>query len=71
MSLHLKLHDRVSWNTPQGITHGEIVRVISSRIEVDGRTVDASEDDPHYEVQSEKSGKRAVHRGDALTRSKG
>ncbi|MFM0718104.1 DUF2945 domain-containing protein [Paraburkholderia strydomiana] len=27
---------------------------------------DASESDPHYEVESEKSGKHAVHRSDAL-----
>jgi hypothetical protein len=35
---------------------------------VEGRTVNASKSDPHYEVESEKSGKRAVHRGDALHR---
>lgn len=70
MSEHFKPHDRVSWNTPQGVTHGKIVRVISSRTSVDGRTVDASKDDPHYEVESDKSGKHAVHRGDALHRQK-
>ena len=68
MPTHLKLHDRVSWNTPQGVTHGRIVRVISTRETIDGRTVAASKSDPHYEVESEKSGKRAVHRGDALER---
>jgi hypothetical protein len=66
----LKLHDRVSWNTPQGVTHGKIVRVISTRETVDGRIVDGSKSDPHYEVESEKSGKHAVHRGDALKRLK-
>jgi hypothetical protein len=66
MSTHLKTHDRVSWNTPQGMTTGKIVRVISTHTEVDGRTVAASKTDLHYEVESEKSGKRAVHRADAL-----
>jgi hypothetical protein len=70
MSQHLKSGDRVSWNTPQGVTHGKVVRVISTHTTVDGRTVDASTADPHYEVQSEKSGKHAVHRGDALHRLK-
>jgi hypothetical protein len=70
MSTPLKLHDRVSWNTPQGLTQGKIVRVISTHTTVDGRTVDASKSDPHYEVESEKSGKHAVHRGDALRRLK-
>ncbi|ASL43037.1 hypothetical protein bAD24_I06085 [Burkholderia sp. AD24] len=70
MTQHLKLHDRVSWNTPQGLTHGKIVRVISTHTSVDGRTVDASASDPHYEVESDKSGKHAVHRGEALQRFK-
>jgi hypothetical protein len=68
MTQPLKLHDRVSWNTPQGLTHGKIVRVISTHTAVDGRTVDASPSDPHYEVESDKSGKHAVHRGEALRR---
>ncbi|WP_144108363.1 DUF2945 domain-containing protein [Paraburkholderia sp. BCC1886] len=68
MSGHLKVHDRVSWNTPQGMTHGKVVRVISTHTSVDGHTVDASKDDPQYEVESEKSGKHAVHRGAALKR---
>lgn len=71
MTQAFKLHDRVSWNTPQGLTHGKVVRVISTHTTVDGRTVDASVDDPYYEVESDKSGKHAVHRGDALQRYKG
>ncbi|MFM0646809.1 DUF2945 domain-containing protein [Paraburkholderia bryophila] len=70
MNPPLKLHDRVSWNTPQGLTHGKIVRVISTHTSVDGRTVDASASDRHYEVESDKSGKHAVHRGEALRRFK-
>ena len=70
MSQHLKPEDRVSWNTPQGMTHGRVVRVISAPTTVDGRTVNASKTDPHYEVESEKSGKHAVHRGDALHKMK-
>ncbi|MFM0738895.1 DUF2945 domain-containing protein [Paraburkholderia xenovorans] len=66
MSTSFKTGDRVSWNTPQGLTHGKVVRVISTNTTVDGRTVDASKSEPHYEVASEKSGKHAVHRGDAL-----
>jgi hypothetical protein len=68
MSHSLKLHDHVSWNTPQGETTGRIVRVISERTKVDGHAINASHDDPHYEVESDKSGKHAVHKGDALKR---
>ena len=66
MSSHLKTGDRVSWNTPQGMTTGHIVRAITTHTELDGHTVAASKDDVHYEVESEKSGKRAVHRAEAL-----
>ncbi|WP_244849194.1 DUF2945 domain-containing protein [Caballeronia sp. SL2Y3] len=66
MSRSLKVHDHVSWNTPQGETTGRVVRVISERTTLDGHTVNASKDDPHYEVESDKSGKRAVHKSNAL-----
>ena len=48
------------------MTTGKIVRAITTHMELDGHTVAASKDDVHYEVQSEKSGKRAVHRAEAL-----
>ncbi|MGI4816215.1 MAG: DUF2945 domain-containing protein [Janthinobacterium lividum] len=61
-----KLHDKVSWNSPQGPTHGQVVRIITQHLDLDGHTVAATPDDPHYEVQSDKSGRHAVHRGEAL-----
>lgn len=60
--------DRVRWNTPQGETHGEVVEKVTSRTQVEGQELAASEDDPRYIVRSEKSGKTAGHRPDALTR---
>lgn len=60
--------DKVKWNTPQGETHGEVVEVVTERTEVKGQTLDASEDDPRYIVESAKSGERAGHTGDALTK---
>ncbi|SPB13327.1 hypothetical protein NOV72_00625 [Caballeronia novacaledonica] len=68
MSKSFKLHDHVRWNTPQGETTGHIVRIVTGRTTLDGHTVNASHDDPHFEVESDKSGKRAVHKADALTR---
>jgi hypothetical protein len=44
------------------------VRIVTERTTLDGHTVNASRDDPHFEVESDKSGKRAVHKADALTR---
>jgi hypothetical protein len=68
MSKSFKVHDHVSWNTPQGETTGHVVRVITERTKLDGHQINASSDDPHFEVESDKSGKRAVHKGDALKR---
>ncbi|GAB5094983.1 hypervirulence associated TUDOR domain-containing protein [Caballeronia sp. HLA56] len=68
MTQSLKLHDHVSWNTPQGETTGHVVKAIHERTTVDGHTVNASKSDPHYEVESDKSGKHAVHKAEALKR---
>jgi len=71
MSHELKVNDRVSWKTPQGETHGHVTRVITERAKVDGHVVAASPSDPSYEVESDKSGKRAVHKASALHKSRG
>ena len=60
--------DKVEWNTPQGMTTGTVVRKLTAETEVAGRTVAASEDDPRYVVESEKSGKEAAHKPSALTK---
>ena len=58
--------DKVEWNTPQGKTQGEIKEKLTSRTEVGGQTVAASDDDPRYLVASDKSGKEAAHKPDSL-----
>ena len=58
--------DQVEWNTPQGKTRGKIKKKFTSRTEVSGQTVAASEDDPRYLVESEKSGKESAHKPSAL-----
>ena len=60
--------DRVEWNTPQGKTQGKVKKKLTSRTEVGGQTVAASEDHPRYLVESEKSGKEAAHKPVALTK---
>ena len=58
--------DTVEWNTPQGKTRGTVKEKLTSRTEVGGQTVAASEDDPRYLVESAKSGKEAADKPDAL-----
>lgn len=60
--------DIVEWNTPQGKTRGKVKRKLTSSTQVGGRKVNASEDDPRYLVESEKSGKEAAHKPHALTK---
>ncbi len=58
--------DHVTWNSHGSTTEGTVERVITSDTEASGRTVRASEDEPQYEVRSEKSGRTAVHKPGAL-----
>ena len=61
--------DKVEWNTPQGKTRGTVKKKLTSRTQVGGQTVAASEDDPRYLVESEESGKEAAHKPDALEKT--
>ena len=66
MAQEFKEGDKVEWNTPQGKTRGVVKEKLTSRTEVGGQTVAASDDDPRYLVESEKSGKEAAHKPNAL-----
>ncbi len=61
--------DRVKWNTPQGETYGKVKKRLTSTTEVGGQKVDASDDDPRYLVESEKSGNEAAHKPDSLSKA--
>ncbi len=60
--------DKVEWNTPQGKTRGKVKKKLTSDTEIGGQKITASEDDPRYLVESERSGKEAAHKPDALTK---
>jgi hypothetical protein len=60
--------DTVEWNTPQGKTRGTVKKKLTSDTEVGGQRITDSEDDPRYLVESEKSGKEAAHKPDALNK---
>ena len=66
MSDELAEGDHVRWKSHGGTAEGTVERKITSDTEASGRTVRASEDDPQYEVKSEKSGRTAVHKPGAL-----
>ena len=58
--------DHVSWQSHGTTTEGTVQRKITKETEASGRTVKASEDEPQYEVESDKSGRTAVHKPGAL-----
>jgi hypothetical protein len=69
MTKTFKQGDRVSWNTSQGTTHGKVVKKLTSDTKISDHQVRASEDDPQYLVESEKTGARAAHKPDALKKT--
>ena len=60
--------DHVSWNSEAGRVHGTIVRVVTSAIHFKGYTVHASDDEPQYEIKSDKTDHIAMHKGSALAK---
>ncbi|MFJ8804141.1 DUF2945 domain-containing protein [Streptomyces sp. NPDC102487] len=62
--------DKVSWKSHGETVSGTVKRKVTERTEAAGRTVDASHAEPQYEVESDKTGRSAVHKPEAL-RKKG
>ena len=58
--------DAVSWNTPQGPTHGKAVEKRTKEFEFEGQKFKADADEPYWIVESEKSGKKAAHKESTL-----
>jgi Hypervirulence associated proteins TUDOR domain len=58
--------DHVEWKSHGGTAEGKVKEKITEDTEAGGRTVRASDDDPQYLVESEKSGGEAVHKPGAL-----
>nr|WP_199349687.1 DUF2945 domain-containing protein [Nostoc flagelliforme] len=61
-----KKGDRVEWNTSQGKTIGKVVKKLTSPTDIKEHHIAASEDNPEYLVESDRTGKQAAHKPDAL-----
>ncbi|WP_129841998.1 DUF2945 domain-containing protein [Streptomyces sp. RFCAC02] len=62
----LRKGDRVWWSSHGSEAVGRVERQFTEPTEAAGRKVKASPDEPQYQVRSEKSGGRAVHKRGAL-----
>ena len=58
--------DDVTWHSHGHTVHGTVVRKVTSETDAGGRHVKASKDDPQFVVESDKTGKQAVHKPSAL-----
>ena len=58
--------DEVTWRSHGQTVRGTVRKKITERTEAAGRTVDASSEEPQYEVESDKTGRTAVHKPEAL-----
>jgi len=67
--MSLRVGSKVSWNTSQGTTHGKVVEKKTKDFTLDGQHFTASDDDPRWVVESDKTGKRAAHTSSALDES--
>ena len=68
MSKDLGKGDSVTWQSHGQNVHGTVEKKITERTSAAGRTVDASSDEPQYQVKSGKTGREAVHKPGALHR---
>ena len=66
MTKELKSGDKVEWDSSGGHSTGKVVKKQTAPTTIKGHKVAASKDDPQYIVKSDKSGKEAAHKPDAL-----
>ena len=69
MAKNLKKGDRVGRDSSGGHSVGKVVKKLTSPTKIKGHKVAASKDKPEFLVESDKSGKRAAHKADALTKA--
>ena len=67
----MKIGDKVSWDTSQGRTQGKIVEKKTKDFQLAKQKFTASDDEPKFVVESDKTGARAAHDPSALHALKG
>ena len=66
MTRKFKIGDHVRWNSEAGYVNGRIIRLHTKDTEYKGHPRHASEDDPQYEIKSDKTEHVAMHKGSSL-----
>ncbi|MFE6039978.1 DUF2945 domain-containing protein [Streptomyces sp. NPDC056452] len=60
----------MTWKSHGQDVAGKVTRKHTERTRAAGRTVDASKEDPQYEVESDRTGRSAVHKPGALRKKR-
>lgn len=71
MSTEFAVGDHVSWNSEAGRVSGTITKVHTADFDYKGHRRRASEDEPQYEIASDKTDHIAAHKESALRRLAG
>ncbi|HEY9882268.1 MAG TPA: DUF2945 domain-containing protein [Thermosynechococcaceae cyanobacterium] len=66
MADSFKKGDRVEWKSAQGTVKGVVKRKLTEPTDIKGHHVAASDDNPEYLVESDRTGKEAAHKPEAL-----
>lgn len=66
MTKRFKVGDHVSWNSEAGRVWGTIIAIHTTDFDYKGHVRHASEDDPQYEIKSDRTDHIAAHKGSAL-----
>lgn len=66
MSDKFKVGDHVRWNSEAGHVSGHITKVHTKNFKWESHTRHCSEDDPQYEIKSDKTEHVAMHKSSAL-----
>ncbi|GAP78149.1 MULTISPECIES: DUF2945 domain-containing protein [Brachybacterium] len=66
MSTEFAVGDHVSWNSEAGRVSGTITKVHTADFDYKGHRRRASQDEPQYEIESDRTDHVAAHKGSAL-----
>jgi len=66
MTNRFKVGDHVRWNSEAGWVSGTIIGIHTTDFDYKGYVHHATEDDPQYEIKSDRTAHIAAHKGSAL-----
>lgn len=65
-----KKGDQVEWDSSGGHSTGKVTEKVTKDEKIKGHTAKATKDEPQYKVESDKSGKEAIHKPEELKKTK-